>query len=108
VRGSLSTSTIRRVSLTLALGSVAVALAIAARILRYPENHVGWDPRYALPIPIAGTLAALFACYRGARTHAVLALFGVAVAALLIAAVQLNWLVPYELWLSRGQPTRPF
>lgn len=95
-----------------ALGLTVISwLALAARVLRYPENHVGYNVLLLIPLFLATVAAGLLHRSTVGRmdTLAWAALIGGALSILAIAAVyQFNILLPYETWLKRGMPPRPF
>ncbi|HKP59868.1 MAG TPA: hypothetical protein VJV78_24255 [Polyangiales bacterium] len=82
---------------------------IGHRIVSFPENHWGFDNRLLLPF-FAIQLAAATALVR--RLPRRLSITFVLIAALCVAAsvalISTNALLPYELWLKRGMPARPF
>ena len=98
-----------------ALSYVLVALMLAFwayvawRLTNYPENHVGWSLLWSLaPATLLGTLGVFDAyMHRSARG---LWLLGVALASMTLAAALYHFdvLLPYEVWLKRGMPDRPF
>jgi hypothetical protein len=91
------------------LASVAVGLAIVLRIALNSTNHIGWDPRLALFIFFAGAVSS-WATWATRRSPVWLfsACVCVLFAILTVVLVAANILVPYELWLKRGLPPRPF
>jgi hypothetical protein len=79
------------------------------RIVSFPENHWGMDNRVLVPFfAIQCALAVLLL----RRLPKALSLSLLLVSALSVAAsstlVSSNVLLPYELWLKRGMPARPF
>jgi hypothetical protein len=82
---------------------------VGFRLLKYPENHVGWNVLWSLVVflPLA---AVSFAGYflDQSRIALIIAIFAVISALAVFALYQFNILVPYEIWLKRGMPNRPF
>lgn len=82
---------------------------IGYRIATFPENHWGFDNRMLIPF-FAIQLAIAIALMR--RLPRRLSIAFMVVAALSVAAsvalISTNALLPYELWLKRGMPARPF
>ena len=96
---------------TLLALAATIWVAIVFRIFRYPENHLGYSVLYLLPL-FAATVAA--GAWRRAtlgrfdRLASLLCIVGVGSAAAVCVLYQGNILVPYEVWLKRGMPERPF
>lgn len=80
----------------------AIWVALLARILHYPAPHTGFNILLLIPVFLAGLAI-------GARQRRwVLLAISVASLAFLGVLYQMNVLVPYEVWLKRGMPERPF
>ncbi len=82
---------------------------VTFRIVRYPENHVGWNILFSLGLFVV--LAAVsFAGYYFSRSAlaAALGVFAVISVAAVFVIYHFNILIPYEVWLKRGMPPRPF
>jgi peptidoglycan/LPS O-acetylase OafA/YrhL len=79
------------------------------RILSYPENHVGWNfmimefPSFIL----AASSAYHFSMNRN-KLYLLIVMASIASSLLLAVIFYTNILVPYEEWLARGMPDRPF
>lgn len=82
---------------------------VAFRILRYPENHIGFNILAAI-VPFLMLVAAAGAAFYFDRSNIklVIAVFAVLSIVLIAAMYHFNILVPYEVWLKRGMPPRPF
>lgn len=96
--------------IALALTS-ATWLAVASRVLRYSENHVGYNVLWLIPL-FAGT-AALGLLHRAVLGRmdilAWIVVLGGALSVVAIAGIyHFNVLLPYDVWLKRGMPPRPF
>lgn len=82
---------------------------VGFRLFKYPENHVGWNVLWSLVlfVPLAGiSLTDYF--FGQSRLSLTIAIFAVISAVAVFALYQFNILVPYEIWLKRGMPPRPF
>jgi hypothetical protein len=77
-------------------------VALLFRILQYPAPHTGFNVLLLSPLFVAGTALGVL------RRRWVLLAMSLASLALLAALYQMNVLVPYEVWLKRGMPDRPF
>jgi hypothetical protein len=77
------------------------------RLMKYPENHWGFDNRWLVPFFAAQLLLAF---WLGNRLPRVLRAVLMVTAALSVVASTLlitqNMLLPYELWIDRGMPMR--
>lgn len=80
----------------------AIWLALLARILHYAAPHTGFNTLLLLPVFLIGIGLGV------ARRHWVLLVMSVASLVFLGVLYQMNVLVPYEVWLRRGMPDRPF
>lgn len=96
---------------TLLVLAAMIWAAIAFRIYRYPENHVGYSVLWLLPL--FATMVVVGVWRRAALGHFdgyawLLLLVGVSSATAAFVLYEANILVPYEVWLKRGMPERPF
>lgn len=95
----------------LLLVDIGIVSAMAFRIVAARANHWGADTRL-LAVPMVLSVAAGMLPLAVKRRLSPLAIALVAAGALslvlLWAAVATNTLLPYELWLERGMPARPF
>ncbi len=84
---------------------------IASRIFKHAENHVGWNILYLLPLFLGVLILSVFKLYlqnwSGFLCYLLIGLSLVSIA-LILCIYQFNVLVPYEIWLKRGMPSRPF
>ena len=87
----------------------AIWAYLGYRIASFPENHWGLDNRLLVPFFAVQCALAVVFVRRVPRSLALALLLvsalSAAGAATLISA---NVLLPYELWLKRGMPARPF
>lgn len=96
------------VSLVSALSIVFWAF-VAYRLLRYPENHVGWNVLYAtILFGLLAALAGASALLSGDRWAPGLLVYAVLSGLGIVLMYRYNVLIPYEVWLDRGMPPRPF
>ncbi|MBE2295516.1 MAG: hypothetical protein IAF00_11210 [Phycisphaerales bacterium] len=82
---------------------------IAYRLGRYPENHVGWNVLWSLGL--FGALALLTLVHwnwNGSYLSIWFLGFAALSCVLVLSLYYFNILVPYEVWLQRGMPERPF
>jgi hypothetical protein len=102
------TSIVLKVGASLALGiDAAIGWYLGWRLIKYPENHWGFDNRLLIPFFAAQLLLAFWfrsRLPRGLRGVLMVASgLGVVASTLLITQ---NILLPYELWIDRGMPMR--
>jgi hypothetical protein len=76
--------------------------AVSYRLYRYPAPHIGINVLLFTP------LFAIVAAVGVWKRDWPLVVIGAASVLLLAAFYQFNVLVPYEVWLKRGMPPRPF
>lgn len=82
---------------------------VAYRLGRYPENHVGWNVLWSLgPFGLLALLALLQWNWNGSHLAVWMLGFALLSCLLVLAFYYGNILVPYEVWLKRGMPARPF
>ena len=92
------------------LGVASLGL-IFYRVLMFGDNHVGWNVLILLPIFGAIALLALFRRTQSNGSDGInyaLIVFGIFSAILIAAVYHFNVLLPYEVWIERGMPERPF
>ncbi len=76
--------------------------AIAYRVWRYPAPHTSFSPLWAIPFFIAAAVYGFWFRRRLFVWAGLASVFGV------WSLYQFNIVVPYEVWLKRGMPQRPF
>ena len=84
---------------------------IVFRILKYSENHIGWNILYLIPLFLAIIALSLLRLYLNQWTGFInyfLLLFGFISIVAIFGIYYFNILIPYEIWLKRGMPERPF
>jgi hypothetical protein len=82
---------------------------VGFRLFKYSENHIGWNVLWSLAIflPLAGfSLTEYFLSQR--RLSLIIAIFAIVSTLAVFALYQFNILIPYEIWIKRGMPKRPF
>lgn len=78
---------------------------VVVRIVRYTDNHVGYNILWAIPL----FLPMLAVGWPRRDTIGLgLIVAGLVSIAAILAIYYGNVLVPYEVWLKRGMPRRPF
>lgn len=79
------------------------------RFLNYPENHLGWNILWSLLVFGILGLLSTFEWFRfGSKLSIFLLGFSVVSSILVLCMYYFNVFVPYEIWLKRGMPERPF
>lgn len=82
---------------------------IGLRILRYPENHISYNILWTIPI---FAVLLIHAGYLWLQNHNAvakwLAVFALLSMIAIVAIYEFNVLLPYETWLRRAMPARPF
>lgn len=96
----------RWLSISAALFTALVWAALLARVVRYPDNHVGYNVLRLAPL-FAG-VAGVGLLRRLDRLGVALLLAGLLSIVLVVCLYTFDILVPYEVWLKRGMPPRPF
>jgi hypothetical protein len=100
-----------------AIGWASLGLAllfwagIGWRLVRYPENHAGFNVLWSLALFAGmGVVAVGRRLLTGRFDGQIYALLGTALvsAVAVVLIYKLNVLLPYEVWLKRGMPPRPF
>ncbi len=84
-------------------------LYIIFRLVKYTDNHVGWNP--LLLCLLFGVLAALsgFIFYSTKKKIQLLIfIYSLFSAGTIYYFYSANILLPYEVWTERGMPERPF
>lgn len=92
------------------LGVITLGL-IFYRVLMFSDNHVGWNVLFLLPIFGVIALLALIRRTQSIGSHGInhaLIAFGILSAILVGVVYHFNILLPYEVWIKRGMPERPF
>lgn len=99
--------TLVRVARFVLILDALIWLFIARRLVSYPENHWGVDSRYLVAF-FGLQLAAVLVVQKqlGRRLWGILTAASALSVVASVLLVQLNILVPYELWLRRGMPER--
>jgi hypothetical protein len=75
-------------------------------VLRYPENHIGFHLLWLLPLFLVGAGIGFWRRETASGRWAILA--SALSMVLLLLMYFFNVLLPYEVWLRRGMPDRPF
>ncbi|MER2520562.1 MAG: hypothetical protein ABTQ34_07735 [Bdellovibrionales bacterium] len=79
------------------------------RIGHTPENHVGWNVLWAIaPFILLTILAAIHAKIMSFSFSTWIVAFALISCLLIVALHKFNIMVPYETWIARGMPERPF
>lgn len=82
---------------------------VAYRLGHYPENHVGWNVLWSLtPFGLLAVAALLH--WRLSQSHfsVWIMIFALLSGLLALGIYHFDILLPYEIWLERGMPDRPF
>ena len=86
-----------------------IAGAIVHRLASDPGNHVSWNVLWVAGAATGLALGSTAAAWLGERrVHFGLAAFAFGVACAAWALYQFDVLLPYEEWIDRGMPPRPF
>lgn len=89
--------------------SVFFWLFVLYRLVSYPENHVGWNILFCIPMFLVASASSTMAVsLTHKRHHIFFVVTGILSIALVLACYRFNVLIPYELWMERGMPSRPF
>lgn len=82
---------------------------IIYRLVRFPENHVGWNILNGMPL-FGFLLVLLLMTNRlgSSRVKWIGLLYSLISIIFIGLAYYFNVLLPYEVWLQRGMPPRPF
>jgi len=82
---------------------------VAYRLLCFSENHIGWNVLYATILfgALSG-LAGLKILASNERWAKALLAYAVLSGLGVMLLYCFNILIPYEIWLDRGMPLRPF
>jgi len=79
------------------------------RVLSYPENHVGWNFMIMeFPSFILAASSAYHFSRKRNKLYLLIVMASFASCILMAVIFYTNILVPYEEWLARGMPDRPF
>ncbi len=90
-----------------ALFNLAVCAVIGWRVAAVPENHWGLDHRWFIPLfALQLVLCVLPRVPMTSKARALLAASSALALALVLVVTQQNALLPYELWIERGMPTK--
>ena len=87
----------------------AIWMYLSFRIVSFPENHWGIDTRLLVLFFAVQCVLALLLARRLPKTLRIaLVLVSALSVAVSVTLISANVLLPYELWLKRGMPARPF
>ncbi len=82
---------------------------IIYRIIKYPENYVGWNILWVNGLFLISTLFSILDLREENRKRSlVIVTFSVVSITFIISIYFLDILIPYDLWVQKGMPERPF
>lgn len=89
--------------------SVVFWCYVGFRIGKYPENHVGWNILWANGLFALLAIVALIHWFQDGGKFAIVVIVFCCISSIVATSFYyFDVLVPYETWLKRGMPERPF
>lgn len=89
--------------------SISVWFYLSYRIVNYSENHVGWNILWSLYLFVTFSVSSIAREYLfKEKINRVFIIFSIISIILVFGLYFFNILLPYEVWLQRGMPSRPF